>query len=133
MTADDDSRTYPPSPAIVEEAWVKDWRKMETEAAADPVAYWDGRAKELLWSQPWNKVLDASNAPFYRWFTGGRTNIVTNAIDRHLDGPRKNKLALLWQSEGRFSVRPHRSLMSPDSPWSAERKGSSLSSIRGPP
>lgn len=91
--------TYPPSQAILDEAWVKDWREVEAAAAKDPVAYWEKRALELEWSKPWTKVLDDTEAPFYKWFVGGQTNIVTNAIDRHLDGPRKNKLALLWQSE----------------------------------
>ena len=98
-TGDTSQNIYPPIPAIVDEAWVKDWRTVEASAGRDPIDYWDGRAKELTWSQPWTQVLDDSEAPFFKWFVGGQTNIVTNAIDRHLDGPRKNKLALLWQSE----------------------------------
>lgn len=90
---------YPPSEQVVKEAWIKDWREVMQSAADDPVAYWDERAKELEWSKPWHRVLDDSQAPFYKWFVGAETNIVTNAIDRHLDGPRKNKLALLWHSE----------------------------------
>lgn len=101
MTANDNaSRSiYPPNAAIIDEAWVKDWRQVEDSASKDPLDYWDRRAKELKWSKPWTRVLDDSEAPFFKWFVGGQTNIVTNAIDRHLDGPRKNKLALLWQSE----------------------------------
>lgn len=90
---------YPPNKAILSEAWVKDWRKMQQDAAEDPSTYWDGRAQELLWSRPWTEVLNQDKAPFYRWFVDGETNIVSNAIDRHLLGPRKNKLALLWHSE----------------------------------
>lgn len=90
---------YPPSQEILDEAWVKNWREVEAEAAADPLAYWDKRARELEWSQPWTEVLDDSDAPFFKWFVDGKTNIVTNALDRHLSGPRKNKLALMWQSE----------------------------------
>lgn len=90
---------YPPSEQVVKEAWIKDWREVMQSAADDPVAYWDERAKELEWSKPWHRVLDDSQAPFYKWFVRAETNIVTNAIDRHLDGPRKNKLALLWHSE----------------------------------
>ncbi len=44
-------------------------------------------------------MLDDSNKPFYKWFTGGKTNIVANAIDRHLDSETKNKLALIWEGE----------------------------------
>lgn len=90
---------YPPSPAVLDQAWIKDWRSYAKKANSDPVTYWEERAKELEWSRLWTTVLDDSQAPFYKWFTGARTNIVTNAIDRHLQGPRKNKLALLWESE----------------------------------
>src|SRR5690606_3086579 len=44
-------------------------------------------------------VLDSSKAPFYQWFTGAQVNIVHNAVDRHLNSPHKNKLALIWESE----------------------------------
>lgn len=90
---------FEPSQEVLNEAWVKDWRKEMADAAADPVTYWDRRAQELEWSTLWEKTLDDSQAPFYRWFVGGKTNIVSNAVDRHLNGPRKNKLALIWQSE----------------------------------
>ena len=41
----------------------------------------------------------SSTAPFYKWFTGGKINIVNNAIDRHLNTWRRNKLALIWEGE----------------------------------
>jgi acetyl-CoA synthetase len=44
-------------------------------------------------------VLDDSNPPFYKWFTGGSTNIVYNALDRHVNTWRRNKLALIWEGE----------------------------------
>ena len=44
-------------------------------------------------------MLDDSNKPFFKWFVGAKTNIVHNAIDRHLKTYRKNKLALIWESE----------------------------------
>jgi acetyl-CoA synthetase len=44
-------------------------------------------------------VLDSSKAPFFKWFVGGKTNIVHNALDRHVKSWRKNKLALLWEGE----------------------------------
>jgi acetyl-CoA synthetase len=68
-------------------------------AAADPLGYWADRARELEWYQPWDQVLDDSQAPFFKWFTGAKTNIVHNCIDRHLAGPYKNKLALIWVGE----------------------------------
>ena len=44
-------------------------------------------------------MLDESNAPFYKWFVGAKTNIVHNALDRHVKTWRKNKLALIWEGE----------------------------------
>jgi acetyl-CoA synthetase len=61
--------------------------------------FWADMANELEWFSPWEKVLDDSNPPFFKWFTGAKTNIVHNAIDRHLKTWRKNKLALIWEGE----------------------------------
>ncbi len=72
---------------------------LRAAAAADPVGFWADRASELEWYRPWDKVLDDSNPPFFKWFTGAKTNIVHNCIDRHLSGPYKNKLALIWVGE----------------------------------
>jgi len=72
---------------------------LRAAAAADPIGFWAERAAELEWYQPWDKVLDDSNPPFFKWFTGAKTNIVHNCIDRHLSGPYKNKLALIWVGE----------------------------------
>ncbi len=74
-------------------------------AAADPVGFWADQAAELEWYQPWDQVLDDSNPPFFKWFTGARTNIVHNCIDRHLSGPYKNKLALIWVGENGTDLR----------------------------
>src|SRR4028119_520649 len=51
------------------------------------------------WFEPWQQVLDESQAPFYKWFTGGKINIVHNAIDRHASGPNADKVAIIWESE----------------------------------
>ncbi|HEY3337914.1 MAG TPA: acetyl-coenzyme A synthetase N-terminal domain-containing protein, partial [Propionicimonas sp.] len=73
--------------------------ELRAAAIADPIGFWADRAAELEWYQPWDTVLDDSNPPFYKWFTGAKTNIVHNCIDRHLSGPYKNKLALIWVGE----------------------------------
>ncbi|AZZ41889.1 acetate--CoA ligase [Acidipropionibacterium jensenii] len=104
MTTDHQDVFEPPA-EIVDRARVKDWRAVEARAAADPQAYWADRASELEWSKPWDKVLDDSAAPFYKWFTGARTNIVTNAVDRHLGSATRNKLALIWVGEDTSKVR----------------------------
>src|SRR4030043_854752 len=65
----------------------------------NPQEYWAEKAKAIDWFRTWDKVLDDSNPPFYKWFKGGLLNITYNALDRHLVTPRKNKLAYIWESE----------------------------------
>ena len=48
----------------------------------DPQAFWTEAAAEIDWVEPWERVLDDSRAPFYRWFAGGRLNTCHNALDR---------------------------------------------------
>ncbi len=90
---------YLPPQAVVDAAHIKDYDAVYARAAADPEAFWAERAETLEWYEPWDKVLDDSEAPFYRWFTGAKTNIVHNALDRHVKTWRKNKLALIWEGE----------------------------------
>ncbi|OGD19553.1 MAG: acetate--CoA ligase [Candidatus Aminicenantes bacterium RBG_16_63_16] len=91
---------YRPSPEVVAQAHIKDWSAVARRADEDYLGFWDGCAKELIdWQKPWTRVLDDSRAPFYRWFVGAKTNIVHNAIDRHLKTHRRNKLALMWEGE----------------------------------
>jgi len=96
----EDQTLFRPSQAITDAAHVPDYDGLRAEAAADPVAFWEARARELLdWYEPWEKVLDDSEAPFFKWFTGGKTNIVLNALDRHQNTPTRNKIALVWEGE----------------------------------
>jgi acetyl-CoA synthetase len=62
--------------------------------------FWADMATRLVdWYQPFNTVLDESAAPFYQWFNDGTINIVHNALDRQIKTWRKNKVALIWESE----------------------------------
>ncbi len=90
---------YRPSPEVVAHAHIKDYDAVYARALEDPQAFWAERASHLEWYKPWDQVLDDSNPPFYKWFTGGQTNIVLNALDRHVKTWRKNKLALIWEGE----------------------------------
>ncbi|GAC1545856.1 MAG: acetate--CoA ligase [Herpetosiphon sp.] len=66
----------------------------------NPQDFWSEMATRLVdWQQPFTQVLDERNPPFYKWFTGGKTNVVHNAIDRHVNGPNRDKAALIWESE----------------------------------
>jgi propionyl-CoA synthetase len=64
----------------------------------DPEGFWAEAARDIDWYEPWDKVLDDSNAPFYRWFTGGMVNTCYNALDRHVDGGRADQIALIYDS-----------------------------------
>ncbi len=90
---------YYPSDEVVAQANVPDWDKVANFALKDLEGFWAERAEELEWFKKWDKVLDNSNKPFFKWFVGGKTNIVHNALDRHMKTWRKNKLALIWVSE----------------------------------
>ncbi len=96
----EDRTLYSPAQEIIDAAYVPDYDALREEAEADPEAFWEARARELLeWHTPWDEVLDRSDAPFFRWFTGARTNIVHNALDRHQKTATRNKLALVWEGE----------------------------------
>ncbi|MEP0773190.1 MAG: acetate--CoA ligase [Acidobacteriota bacterium] len=75
------------------------YQRLREVAAADPPGFWERQAAQLAWYRRWEKVLDDSQAPFYRWFVGGKTNIVLNALDRHLGTATQNTLALIWEGE----------------------------------
>ena len=94
-----DNEMYYPPPEITSKALIKDYESIYKKSLEDPEGFWAERASELEWFQKWDKVLDDSNPPFYKWFVGGKTNIVYNALDRHLKTYRKNKLALIWEGE----------------------------------
>ena len=88
-----------PSDEVVAQANVPDWDAVAEFARKDLQGFWAERAEELEWYKKWDKVLDDSNKPFFKWFVGAKTNIVHNAVDRHVKTWRKNKLALIWVSE----------------------------------
>jgi len=85
--------------SIRSDAQIRERESLAELAARDPVAFWEQCAREFEWFEPWNKVLDDSNPPFYKWFTGAKTNIVYNCLDRHVQTWRRNKLALIWEGE----------------------------------
>lgn len=76
------------------------YRALCSKAETDPNAFWGDFARsELHWFEPFDSVLDWSDPPFAKWFTGGTTNLSFNCLDRHLDGPRADKTALIWEGE----------------------------------
>ena len=94
------SELYQPSAAVVANANVPDYLAIREQAIADPVTFWAARAQDMIeWYTPYTEVLDKSNAPFFKWFAGGKTNVVHNALDRHVQTERKDKLAWIWEAE----------------------------------
>src|SRR5512143_892053 len=71
-----------PSPAVVASAYIQDPDALYRKADKDFTGFWAECARELEWFSPWQKVLEDSAKPFYKWFTGARFNIVHNALDR---------------------------------------------------
>ncbi len=64
----------------------------------EPEAFWAEAAAAIDWDRQWDRVLDDSRAPLYRWFTGGRLNTCWNALDRHVEGGRAEQTALIYDS-----------------------------------
>jgi propionyl-CoA synthetase len=64
----------------------------------DPNTFWGKAAEDVHWYKKWDKVLDDSNKPFYRWFTGGEINTCYNALDFHIDRGRGDKIAIIYDS-----------------------------------
>jgi acetyl-CoA synthetase len=93
------SDLYFPSETILQQANVTEYEQQYRYSLENREDFWAQQAEKLHWFKKWDKVLDDSNPPFYKWFTGGRTNIVYNALDRHQLTATRNKLALIWEGE----------------------------------
>jgi propionyl-CoA synthetase len=63
-----------------------------------PQEFWAEAAEAIDWHKPWHLVLDGSNAPFYRWFSGGQLNTCYNAVDRHVANARGDQAAIIYDS-----------------------------------
>ncbi|HMA16022.1 MAG TPA: propionyl-CoA synthetase, partial [Kiloniellaceae bacterium] len=67
-------------------------------AMADPEGFWAEAAEDIHWVETWDRVLDDSDKPFYRWFAGGVLNTCYNALDRHVKAGRGEQTALIYDS-----------------------------------
>jgi propionyl-CoA synthetase len=81
------------------------YRDTYRRSLTDPAGFWAEAAREIHWDHPWDRVLDDSRAPFYRWFAGGRLNTCYNALDRHVAAGRGEQAALVYDSPVTGSVR----------------------------
>jgi propionyl-CoA synthetase len=72
--------------------------EMHRRSIERPEEFWAEAAEGLDWDRRWDRVLDASRPPFYRWFAGARLNTCWNAVDRHVAAGRGGHVALIWDS-----------------------------------
>jgi acetyl-CoA synthetase len=97
----EETRVFKPSKEIAREAEVKsfaEYKKLHAKSLKNPEKFWAREASNLVWRKKWKKVLNWK-LPYAEWFVGGQLNASENCLDRHLDGPRRNKAAIIWEGE----------------------------------
>ncbi len=98
-----ETRVFGPFERVAKDAHVSGmdaYRALYDEAADDLEGFWGRQAREnLIWSKPFTKVLNESNAPFYTWFEDGELNVSANCLDRHLNTPVANKTAIIFEAD----------------------------------
>ncbi len=97
----DEQRSFPPPAEFSAKAQIKslaEYEKLYKESVEQPEKFWARAADELHWFKKWDKVLEWK-APWAKWFVGGQINLSYNCLDRHVQTARKNKAALIWESE----------------------------------
>ena len=98
-----ENRVFPPPAAFTAQANVKpaDFEAMKAKAERDHAGFWADLAREnLIWSKPFTKSLDDSNAPFFKWFSDGELNASYNCLDRHLNTSVADKTAIIFEADG---------------------------------
>ncbi|RYD03282.1 hypothetical protein N752_20845 [Desulforamulus aquiferis] len=92
-----EEQIYHPNLSFSARANVRDAQIYE-RAGANFEEFWAEEAQKLHWFRPWDKVLEWQS-PFAQWFVGGKINACYNCIDRHLEGWRRNKAAIIFEGE----------------------------------
>ena len=96
-------KVYPPSEASMKGAYVSGmpaYQALCDQADADYEGFWAAQARELLsWKTPFTKVLDSSNAPFYKWFEDGTLNVSYNCLDRNVEAGKGAKVAIVFEAD----------------------------------
>jgi len=96
-----EQRKFDPPAEFSQKAHIKslaEYEAMYKESVEEPEKFWGRAAENLHWFKKWDKVLEW-NAPWAKWFVGGQINLSYNCLDRHVQTARKNKAALIWESE----------------------------------
>ena len=93
---------YQPNKAFAQNARIKnmcEYQDLVDAANEDYEGFWGAFAQEKIdWFEPFTKVLDESNAPFVKWFSGGKLNVAHQCVDRHIES-RKNKAAIIFEGD----------------------------------
>jgi acetyl-CoA synthetase len=92
-----ESRTFPPSDEFAAQANAK--AELYAKADADREQFWAEQAERLTWDTKWSQVLDWTNAPFAKWFVGGKLNVAYNCVDRHVEAGHGEQVAIHWVGE----------------------------------
>ncbi|MCU0297389.1 MAG: AMP-binding protein [Candidatus Nanopelagicales bacterium] len=92
-----ETRSFPPPLEFVAQANAT--AQMYADAEADYEGFWAEQAGRLDWSQPWEQVLDWTDAPFAKWFVGGTLNVAYNCVDRHVDAGLGSRTAIIFEPE----------------------------------
>ena len=93
-----EDRVFPPSAEFAAQANAKP--ELYEAAAKDRLAFWAEQSKLIDWAEPWSEVLDWSDAPFAKWFIGGKLNVAYNCVDRHVAAGRGGRVAFHFEGEG---------------------------------
>ncbi len=89
---------YPPSAEFAEHANATE--DLYEQADKDRLAFWAEQANRLAWeTPPFSEVLDWSEAPFAKWFVGGKLNVAYNCVDRHVEAGNGDRVAIRWEGE----------------------------------
>ncbi|WP_243062487.1 acetate--CoA ligase [Humibacter sp. RRB41] len=92
-----ENRRFAPPPELAANANVT--ADAYDRAAADRLLFWETQARRLQWDTPWDEVLDWSNPPFAKWFTGGRLNVAVNCLDRHVAAGYGDRVAYYFEGD----------------------------------
>jgi acetyl-CoA synthetase len=98
-----ENRVFPPDARAVKGARIDSMAAYEAlckEAADDFEGFWARLAKaNVVWTKPFARTLDESNAPFYKWFDDGELNASANCLDKHIGTPVENKTAIVFEAD----------------------------------
>jgi acetyl-CoA synthetase len=94
-----EDRTFPPSAEFVAQAGLSDPSIYERTASEEGFrAFWAEEGNKLDWIEPWSELY-TWEAPYTKWFIGGKLNVSANCLDRHVAAGRGDRVAYFWEGE----------------------------------